>query len=98
MMRLQDPPDVDLLNLDAALSELALFDPRTSQVAMARDPVLLSLADDDTARGYATPEECPMRAGGSSEKSFMKSSTAAASILVNVRPVRYTERLVPGRS
>ena len=28
-----DPPDIDLLDLDAALSELASFDPRKSQVA-----------------------------------------------------------------
>ena len=46
-----DPPDVDLLALDAALSDLASFDPRKSRVAELRFFGGLSL--DETAQTLA---------------------------------------------
>jgi RNA polymerase sigma factor (TIGR02999 family) len=48
-----DPPDVDLLDLDAALSELASFDPRKSQVAELRFFGGLSLDEIAHARGIS---------------------------------------------
>ena len=49
----RDPPDVDLLDLDAALSELASFDPRKSQVAELRFFGGLSLDDIAQALGIS---------------------------------------------
>ena len=49
----RDPPDVDLLDLDAALSELASFDPRKSQVAELRFFGGLSLDDIVPAVGIS---------------------------------------------
>jgi RNA polymerase sigma factor (TIGR02999 family) len=42
-----DPPDVDLLDLDAALSELAAIDPRKCRVAELR--LFGGLSHDDVA-------------------------------------------------
>jgi RNA polymerase sigma factor (TIGR02999 family) len=49
----QEPPDVDVLDLDAALSELASFDPRKSQVAELRFFGGLSLDDIGNAQGIS---------------------------------------------
>jgi RNA polymerase sigma-70 factor, ECF subfamily len=49
----QDPPDFDLLDLDAALSELASFDPRKSRVAELRFFAGLSLDDIADAQGIS---------------------------------------------
>ena len=49
----QDPPDVDLLDLDAALSELASFDPRKSRVAELRFFGGLSLDDIAGSQGIS---------------------------------------------
>jgi RNA polymerase sigma factor (TIGR02999 family) len=49
----RDPPDVDLLDLDAALSELALFDPRKSRLVELRFFGGLSLADSAQALGVS---------------------------------------------
>jgi RNA polymerase sigma factor (TIGR02999 family) len=49
----QDPPDVDLIDLDAALSEMASFDPRKSQVAELRFFGGLSLDDIAHAQGIS---------------------------------------------
>jgi RNA polymerase sigma factor (TIGR02999 family) len=46
-----DPPDIDLLDLDAALSELASFDPRKSRVVELRFFGGLSLDDIAHAQG-----------------------------------------------
>jgi RNA polymerase sigma factor (TIGR02999 family) len=46
------PPDVDVLDLDAALSELALFDPRRSQVAELR--FFGGLSHDEIAHSLGT--------------------------------------------
>jgi RNA polymerase sigma factor (TIGR02999 family) len=48
-----DPREVDLLDLDAALSELAQFDPRKSQVAELRFFGGLSLEDIARAHGVS---------------------------------------------
>jgi RNA polymerase sigma-70 factor (ECF subfamily) len=48
-----DPPDIDLLDLDAALSELALFDPRKSRVVELRFFGGLSLDDSAQALGIS---------------------------------------------
>jgi RNA polymerase sigma factor (TIGR02999 family) len=49
----QEPPDVDLIDLDAALSEMASFDPRKSQVAELRFFGGLSLDDIANAQGIS---------------------------------------------
>jgi RNA polymerase sigma factor (TIGR02999 family) len=49
----QDPPDVDILDLDAALSEMASFDSRKSQVAELRFFGGLSLDDIGHALGIS---------------------------------------------
>jgi RNA polymerase sigma factor (TIGR02999 family) len=49
----QKPPDVDLIDLDAALSEMASFDPRKSQVAEQRFFGGLSLDDIAQAQGIS---------------------------------------------
>jgi RNA polymerase sigma factor (TIGR02999 family) len=49
----RDPPDVDLLDLDAALSELASFDPRKSRVVELRFFGGLSLDDSAEALGVS---------------------------------------------
>ena len=48
-----DPPDVDLLDLDAALSELASFDPRKSRVVELRFFGGLSFDDSAQALGIS---------------------------------------------
>lgn len=49
----RDPPDVDLLDLDAALSELASFDPRKSRVVEQRFFGGLSFDDSAQALGVS---------------------------------------------
>ena len=49
----RDPPDVDLLDLDAALSELASFDPRKSRVVELRFFGGLSFDDSAQALGIS---------------------------------------------
>ena len=49
----RNPPDLDLLDLDAALSELALFDPRKSRIVELRFFGGLSLDDSAQALGLS---------------------------------------------
>jgi RNA polymerase sigma factor (TIGR02999 family) len=49
----RDPPDIDLLDLDAALSELASLDPRKSRVVELRYFGGLSLDDSAQALGIS---------------------------------------------